>query len=60
MSNLLGFALDGSAHEGILISIRATGPDIITGGAFGPDGGVAATAVLLIAIGIIAKLTRRS
>jgi len=59
MGDLLGFATDGVPHTGLLISIRATGPDIVTGGAFGPEGGVAATAVFLIAIGIIAMLTRQ-
>ncbi len=59
MGDLLGFALDGTAHSGLLISIRAPGPDIVTGGAFGLEGGVAATAVFLIAIGIIAARSRR-
>ena len=60
MGDLLGFATDGVPHIGVLISIRATGPAIVTGGAFGPEGGVAATAVFLIAIGIIVMRTRRS
>lgn len=59
MGDLLGFALDGTAHSGLLISIRAPGPNIITGGAFGLEGGLAATAVFLIAIGIIAARSRR-
>ena len=60
MGDLLGFATDGVPHTGLLISIRATGPDIVTGGAFGLEGGVAVTAVFLIAIGIIVMRTRRS
>jgi membrane protease YdiL (CAAX protease family) len=60
MGDLLGFATDGVPHTGLLISIRATGPDIITGGAFGLEGGLACTAVFLIATGIIAMRTRRS
>lgn len=60
MGDLLGFATDGVPHIGLLISIRATGPDIVTGGAFGLEGGLACTAVFLIAIGIIAMRTRRS
>jgi hypothetical protein len=47
--DLLGFTTDGTPHHGLLLSIRATGPDIITGGVFGPEGGLAAMAVLLIA-----------
>ncbi len=57
---LLGFSLDGgSAQEGVLTSVRVTGPDLITGGAFGPDGGLAATAVLLVGIGLLLVRTRR-
>jgi hypothetical protein len=37
----------------------ATGPGFITGGAFGPEGGLAATVVLLIGIGMIPIRTRR-
>jgi len=60
MGDLLGFATDGTPHSGLLSSIRADGPDIITGGAFGLEGGLACTAVFLIAIGIIAMRTGRS
>jgi membrane protease YdiL (CAAX protease family) len=60
MGDLLGFATDGVPHTGLLVSIRATGPDAITGGAFGLEGGLACTAVFLIAIGIIVARTRRS
>jgi len=60
MGDLLGFATDGVPHTGLLISIRATGPDIVTGGAFGLEGGLACTAVFLIAIGIIAMRARCS
>ena len=57
--DLLGFAVDGTSHAGILISIQATGPAIITGGAFGLEGGLGVTAVFLIAIGIIVLLSQR-
>jgi membrane protease YdiL (CAAX protease family) len=58
MGDLLGFALDGTPHLGLMVSMRATGPDVISGGAFGLEGGLASTAVFLIAIGTIAMLTR--
>lgn len=45
MGNILGFALDGSPHDGLFISVRATGPEFLTGGAFGLEGGLACTAV---------------
>ena len=57
--DLLGFALDGTPHSGLLTSIRASGLDLITGGAFGLEGGLAATAVLVIAIGTIATISGR-
>ena len=57
---LLGFPVSGGeVNYGLLVSARATGPKLITGGDFGPDGGLAATMVLLIAIGIVAKRSRR-
>ena len=59
LGSLLGMAVDRSSRSGLLISVRATGPGFITGGAFGPDGGIAATAVLLIGIGILAIRTGR-
>jgi hypothetical protein len=59
MGDLLGFAADGTPHSGLLSSARTDG-DIISGGAFGLEGGLACTAVFLIAIGIIALRTRQS
>ena len=50
---LLGFAVDRSAGGGLIASIHATGPDYITGGAFGPEGGIVVTVVLLAAIGVL-------
>jgi membrane protease YdiL (CAAX protease family) len=60
MGDLLGFATDGTPHSGLLSSVRTNGPNIISGGAFGLEGGLACTAVFLVAIGIIALRTRRS
>jgi CAAX protease family protein len=51
--DLLGFPSLGTPRAGLLSSIRADGPNIMTGGAFGPEGGLASTVVFLIAIGII-------
>jgi membrane protease YdiL (CAAX protease family) len=59
MGNLLGFALDGTHHEGLLISVRATGPEMISGGPFGLEGGLACTAVFLLAITITIRLSLR-
>lgn len=60
MGYFLGFATDRTPHSGLLCSIRADGPNIITGDAFGLEGGLACAAVFLIAIVIIAMRTRRS
>jgi membrane protease YdiL (CAAX protease family) len=58
---LLGFPVSGgAADQGLVISMRATGSELITGGAFGPDGGLAATAVLLVGIGIVVMRSRRN
>ena len=60
MGDILGFAMDGSPHPGLLFSLRATGPQVISGGAFGLEGGLACTAVFLIAFGLIATLAGRN
>jgi membrane protease YdiL (CAAX protease family) len=55
--NLFGFEVSGFAPAGgMLLNLMETGPDEITGGPFGPEGGFAMTAVLLI--GIAALLIR--
>ena len=46
--NLLGFEVSGNPVSGTLINLMEVGPDSITGGVFGPEGGLAVTAVLLI------------
>jgi hypothetical protein len=58
MGDLLGFTLDGSPRVGLLRSIQVHGPDIVTGGAFGPDGGLACTAVLVAAILVLVNRAR--
>jgi membrane protease YdiL (CAAX protease family) len=47
--NLFGLPVSGMATGGSLFNLQATGPDWLTGGAFGPEGGLAVTAVLIIA-----------
>jgi membrane protease YdiL (CAAX protease family) len=53
-SNLFGLP-DSGGPPGValLMSIRPSGMNIITGGAFGPDGGLIETTVLLIGIGAV-------
>jgi hypothetical protein len=53
--NFFGFEVSGSGFGGgTLLNLMETGPDWITGGAFGPEGGLAVTAVLIL--GMLAAL----
>jgi membrane protease YdiL (CAAX protease family) len=55
--NLFGIEVSGTAPGGgILFNMREAGPDIVTGGAFGAEGGLAVTAVLLVATAVVAGL----
>lgn len=48
--NLLGLEVSGSSIGGTtLINLKESGPDLFTGGAFGPEGGLAITLFLLLA-----------
>lgn len=47
--NLFGLEVSGTPPAGgTLFNLMETGPDVITGGPFGPEGGLAVTVVLLI------------
>ena len=46
----------GPLHAALLTSVRPGGPDIATGGAFGPDGGLIQMAVLLIGVAVLVRL----
>lgn len=51
--NLLGFEVSGNSVSSTLINLMEVGPDAITGGVFGPEGGLVVTAVLLIGSGLL-------
>jgi len=58
--NLFGFEVSGMASPGgTLFNLRETGPDVITGGSFGPEGGLAVTAVLVISCLVVWLMARR-
>lgn len=58
--NVFGMHVSGGADTGpLLLDFQETGPDLITGGAFGPEGGLVVTAVLMIGIAILVVLTLR-
>lgn len=49
--NFFGFQVSGTnAEGGTLINLMETGADWLTGGGFGPEGGIAVTVVLVISI----------
>ncbi|MDM8527932.1 type II CAAX endopeptidase family protein [Anaerolineales bacterium HSG24] len=57
--NILGFEVSGNPQvAGTLINLEEIGPDIITGGGFGPEGGLAVTVVLLVSCGVMWWLGR--
>lgn len=58
--NVFGLEVSGSpSGGGIVFNLQATGADWLTGGAFGPEGGLAVTAVLLIGLALLAwRLSR--
>ncbi|MDP9309756.1 MAG: CPBP family intramembrane metalloprotease [Chloroflexota bacterium] len=58
--NLFGFEVSGTTPEGgSLLNLQETGPDLITGGRFGPEGGLVVSAVLLGGILVLVALARR-
>ncbi len=58
--NLLGLEVSGSTIGGAtLLNLKARGFDLLTGGAFGPEGGLAVTVVLVIGCVIIIRQMSR-
>ncbi len=52
--NFFGFEVSGmSAGGGTLLNLKGTGPDWMTGGSFGPEGGLAVTLMLILALGLV-------
>ena len=57
--NLFGLEVSGiEPAGGMLINLMETGPDEVTGGAFGPEGGLAITLVLLASIVVLLAVDR--
>jgi membrane protease YdiL (CAAX protease family) len=58
--NLYGFEVSGVFPAGgALFNLMETGPDVVTGGAFGPEGGLAVTLVLLVSCALVWMAGRR-
>lgn len=58
--NLFGFEVSGTLPAGsTLFNFMEVGPDVITGGPFGPEGGLAVTVVLVLSGGVVWWLSLR-
>jgi hypothetical protein len=58
--NLFGFEVSGNPPAGgALLPLAASGPRALTGGGFGPEGGLAVTAVLVVALAVVLTLAGR-
>ncbi|MCB0196272.1 MAG: CPBP family intramembrane metalloprotease [Anaerolineae bacterium] len=58
--NLFGFEVSGQpAPGGTLFNLMEVGPDVVTGGPFGPEGGLSVTIVLLLSCAIVWILSQR-
>ncbi len=54
--NIFGLQVSGMDKMVTIWRFEATGKDILTGGAFGPEGGIVVTIVLIIAIFVLFKI----
>jgi membrane protease YdiL (CAAX protease family) len=58
--NVFGYQVSGLIFGGgALVDLQEAGPDAITGGPFGPEGGLAVTVVILASILVVLVLARR-
>ena len=58
--NIFGLEVSGSRYTTASVyTMQETGPDIFTGGSFGPEGGLMVTLVLSVGIGLLIHLIRR-
>ncbi len=58
--NVFGFPVSGlDLVDATFLSTRQTGPDLLTGGPFGPEAGLLAPAAMAVGVGLIALRVRR-
>ncbi len=55
---VFGFAVSGDSEAASLIAIRQLGPDVVTGGAYGPEAGLIGIATSLLGIATLVAATR--
>jgi membrane protease YdiL (CAAX protease family) len=60
--NIFGFEVSGIPLNGVtLFNLKSVGPEIFTGGPFGPEGGLGATVILMLSIlAVVWLLDRKS
>ena len=59
-ANLFGFEVSGLPPAGgMLFDLMEVGPDVVTGGPFGPEGGLAVTIVLIVSCGFVWLASKR-
>lgn len=60
--NVFGFPVSGRAPtEATFLAIEQSGPDLLTGGPFGPEGGLLAPAAMVLGLGLISlRIYRRT
>jgi membrane protease YdiL (CAAX protease family) len=59
--NIFGLSVSGiNLQSSILLNLVETGPDWVTGGNFGPEGGVIVTLILVSGIGALVTLSRQN
>ncbi len=57
---VFGFPVSGDLEGASVIAVRQLGPELVTGGAFGPEAGLAGIAASLLGIAVFAAWKRRS
>lgn len=60
MGSVYGFPVSGIEFRRSVINIRETGPDLITGGNFGPEAGVMGILAMLLILGLIFLYHKRT
>jgi hypothetical protein len=59
--NIFGLSVSGlDLHSSVLFDLMEAGPDWVTGGYFGPEGGIIVTLILLSGIGALVAFSRRN
>jgi len=58
LANVFGLAVSGHEQPGVLFDLQAAGPELLTGGGYGPEASLVTTAVLLAGIAVVVATSR--